>query len=74
MLGEIYILMMEPLLEVNKAYSPVMQDQKQRGIQNVPHFQPDTNFSVGSSQSQSQNPISHPTNLYDQKYNFNNHR
>ncbi|XP_070011507.1 uncharacterized protein [Nicotiana sylvestris] len=36
------ILMMQPLPEVGKAYFLVVQDEKQRGIHNVPGFQSDS--------------------------------
>ncbi|XP_075074713.1 uncharacterized protein LOC142162278 [Nicotiana tabacum] len=65
------ILMMEPIHVVNKAYSLVIQDEKQMGFQNLPVFQSDSaSFSVGSN-SKPKHSFNNPRtnfNTQPQKY------
>uniref|UniRef100_A0A1S3X6K3 Uncharacterized protein n=1 Tax=Nicotiana tabacum TaxID=4097 RepID=A0A1S3X6K3_TOBAC len=67
------ILMMEPLPNVSKAYSLIIQDEKQRSFQNLPVFQSDSaSFSFGSN-SKPKYSFNNPRNNFNnqsQKYNF----
>lgn len=64
------IQMMEPLPDVSKAYSLIIQDEKRRGIHNIPVFQSDAaSFSAGSNVNFNPKYITGPSNS-NPRYNF----
>nr|XP_009775954.1 PREDICTED: uncharacterized protein LOC104225791 [Nicotiana sylvestris] len=66
------ILMMQPLPEVSNVYSLVVQDEKQRGIHNVPGFQSDSAAFSARSNGPTYNPKPPQTTNFTQRYTFNN--
>ncbi|XP_070008498.1 uncharacterized protein [Nicotiana sylvestris] len=65
------IIMMEPLPDVSKAYSLIIQDKKQRGIHNVPVFQFDAaSFSAGSSVNPNGTKYTTGPSNSNPRYNF----